>query len=58
MTPTDEEWTEAWTAYERGQPGDPGIVDCISFVVMRRLGLAEAFTNDGHFAAAGFTPLF
>lgn len=56
--PTDEEWHEAWAAYERGRPGDPGIVDCVSFVVMRRLGLAEAFTNDQHFAAAGFTPLF
>jgi predicted nucleic acid-binding protein len=24
--PTDEDWTEAWAAYERGRPGDPGIV--------------------------------
>jgi uncharacterized protein len=37
---------------------DPGIVDCISFVIMRRLGLTEVFSNDQHFAAAGFTPLF
>jgi len=36
----------------------PGIVDCISFAVMRRLGLTEAFTNDQHFTAAGFTTLF
>ena len=26
--------------------------------VMRRLGLTEAFTNDQHFQAAGFTTLF
>jgi uncharacterized protein len=26
--------------------------------VMRRLGLSEAFTNDKHFKAAGFTVLF
>jgi len=25
---------------------------------MRRLGLTEAFTNDQHFRAAGFTTLF
>jgi uncharacterized protein len=56
--PTNQDWYEAWAAYERGRPGDPGIVDCISFVVMRRLGLTEAFTNDQHFAAAGFKTLF
>ena len=33
-------------------------VDQLSFRVMRRLGLTEAFTNDQHFQAAGFTTLF
>ena len=33
-------------------------VDQLSFQVMRRLGLTEAFTNDQHFQAAGFTTLF
>jgi predicted nucleic acid-binding protein len=56
--PTDQDWIDAWTAYERGRPGDPGIVDCISFAVMRRLGLTDAFTNDQHFVSAGFTTLF
>jgi uncharacterized protein len=41
-----------------GFAGNAGIVDCISFVVMRRLGLSDAFTNDRHFQAAGFTILF
>jgi predicted nucleic acid-binding protein len=57
-TPTELDWRGAWHAYERGVAGNAGIVDCISFAVMRRLGLTEAFTNDQHFAAAGFTPLF
>ena len=35
-----------------------GIVDHVSFVVMRRLGLTQAFTNDAHFRAAGFEVLF
>jgi len=30
----------------------------VSFAVMRRLGITEAFTNDRHFGAAGFTTLF
>ncbi len=58
VVPTDQDWSDAWAAYELGRPGDPGIVDCVSFAVMRRLGLTDAFTNDQHFAAAGFTPLF
>jgi predicted nucleic acid-binding protein len=33
-------------------------VDHISFVVMRRLGVTKAFTNDRHFRAAGFEVLF
>lgn len=49
---------EAWAAYDRGEAGEAGIVDHISFVVMRRLGLTHAFTNDRHFQAAGFTTLF
>lgn len=35
-----------------------GIVDHVSFLVMRRLGITEAFTNDRHFSAAGFITLF
>ena len=58
IMPTEAEWRAAWHAYERGVAGKAGIVDCISFAVMRRLGLIEAFTNDQHFAAAGFTTLF
>jgi predicted nucleic acid-binding protein len=48
----------AWQVYRSRHPGDPGIVDCISFAVMRRLGLTDVFTNDQHFAAAGFNVLF
>ena len=58
IIPTHADWDEGWQQYEQGRPGDPGIVDCISFAVMRRLSLTEVFTNDQHFAAAGFTTLF
>jgi uncharacterized protein len=58
IIPTQDDWDQGWQQYDQGRPGDSGIVDCISFAVMRRLGLTEAFTNDQHFAAAGFTTLF
>ncbi|HZL34019.1 MAG TPA: PIN domain-containing protein [Tepidisphaeraceae bacterium] len=53
--PTDDEWVRAWDAYDRGKPGAAGIVDQFSFMIMRRLGITDAFTNDRHFRAVGFT---
>lgn len=58
IIPTVEEWHSAWLAYERGEPGSPGIVDQVSFSIMRRLGVSKSFTNDRHFLAAGFETLF
>jgi predicted nucleic acid-binding protein len=58
IVPTQDDWLRAWAAYERGEAGQAGIVDHVSFVVMRRLGITEAFTNDRHFQAAGFGVLF
>ena len=58
IDPTDSDVSDGWTAYRAGHAGQAGIVDHVSFAVMRRLGLTEAFTNDRHFAAAGFIPLF
>jgi predicted nucleic acid-binding protein len=58
IEPTPEEIEGAWKAYRAGVSGEAGIVDLISFAVMSRLGITEAFTNDKHFAAAGFKVLF
>jgi predicted nucleic acid-binding protein len=58
ITPTAADWQEAGVAYTRSGPGSAGIVDQISFLVMRRLGIQDVFTNDRHFKAAGFTTLF
>ena len=57
VRPTDEEIASAWDEFERGGAASPAVVDLISFQVMRRLGLARAFTNDRHFRAAGFETL-
>jgi len=58
IEPTAQEIEEAWAAYDRGEAGQAGIVDHVSFQVMRRLDITEAFTNDKHYQAAGFTVLF
>jgi uncharacterized protein len=58
IAPTVEDWSTAWSAFRQGLAGEAGIVDHVSFVVMRRLGITDAFTNDRHFMAAGFNTLF
>lgn len=56
--PGQHDWEQAWEAYARGDAGQAGIVDQVSFAVMRRLGIRQAFTNDQHFRAAGFDTMF
>ena len=56
--PTNEDWREAWTGYRQGGGEQPGVVDYISFAVMRRLNIRQAFTNDRHFREAVFETLF
>jgi predicted nucleic acid-binding protein len=58
IVPSDTELEGAWTSYERDTAGGASIVDHISFVVLRRLGITDVFTNDRHFKAAGFNVLF
>jgi len=58
LIPTSQDWDEGWRLYDQSFANRAGIVDCISFAVMRRYGLTEVFSNDQHFSAAGFTTLF
>jgi uncharacterized protein len=58
VRPTENEWQQAWHDYAQGRAGDAGLVDHLSFLIMRRLAIADAFTNDRHFQAAGFHTLF
>ena len=37
IVPTEQDWHVAWDAYDRGEAGQAGIVDHVSFQVMRRL---------------------
>ena len=43
--------------YEKYADKSWGLVDCISFVVMRERGITDALTCDKHFVQAGFRAL-
>lgn len=58
ISPTEADIDQAWAEYLRRSAADAGIIDHVSFVVMRRLGITDVFTNDRHFKAAGFNTLF
>lgn len=52
-----ELFEEAFALYRAREDKAWGMVDCVSFVVMRRHGLEAALTFDGHFPQAGFRAL-
>ena len=48
---------QAFEQYKMYQDKEWGLVDCVSFVVMRQTGIGRALTFDQHFVQAGFTAL-
>ena|ERR1043165_8374792 len=48
---------EAWSYFEQHTDKSYSLTDCVSFVLMKRLGITEALTFDKHFVQAGFTKL-
>jgi len=58
VVPLSEDiYTQAFDLY-RGRPDKEwGLSDCVSFVVMKARGIAEALTADEHFEQAGFRAL-
>jgi predicted nucleic acid-binding protein len=48
---------EGWQYLERHADKTYSLTDCISFVLMTRLGISEALTFDKHFAQAGLVKL-
>src|SRR4030067_878712 len=50
-------YVEAWKLYSDRADKEWSLTDCMSFVVMNRNGISEAFTNDRHFEQAGFNTL-
>lgn len=46
-----------WRLFAERLDKEWGIIDCVSFELMRRLDLADALTADRHFEQAGFRKL-
>lgn len=51
----EEVHREATTAYLTALKKKLSLVDCTSFIIMRKLGITEAFAFDRHFTEQGFT---
>jgi predicted nucleic acid-binding protein len=47
----------AWKLWEDRPDKDWSFVDCVSFIIMDRRGLAQALATDRHFEQAGFDRL-
>jgi predicted nucleic acid-binding protein len=50
-------FNEGWEYFRRHKDKDYSLTDCISFVVMKTLGMETAFAFDRHFVQAGFQKL-
>jgi predicted nucleic acid-binding protein len=48
---------EGWEYFQLHKDKDYSLTDCISFVVMKELGIDTAFAFDQHFVQAGFQKL-
>ena len=54
----DEElFYEAWNYFQKHKDKTYSLTDCVSFVLMKKLGIFEALTFDKHFVQAGFGKL-
>ena len=54
---TEELYQQALQLYRSRPDKEWGMIDCVSFVVMKQQGLADALTTDEHFEQAGFQAL-
>lgn len=57
VRPTPELFDSALLLYKSRPDKEWGLVDCLSFVVMRERGISDALTYDNRFVQAGFRAL-
>lgn len=53
----EELFYEAWQYFQKYKDKRYSLTDCVSFVLMKKLGITEALTFDRHFVQAGFVKL-
>ena len=53
----EELFYEAWNYFQKYKDKTYSLTDCVSFVLMKKLGIVEALTFDKHFVQAGFVKL-
>ncbi len=51
---TEEQEEQAWELFKKYSDKQFSFTDCTSFVLMNKMSLKEAFTNDHHFKQMGF----
>jgi predicted nucleic acid-binding protein len=54
---SDELFAQGLKLYSERPDKEWGLTDCVSFVIMRARGIADALTPDEHFQQAGFRAL-
>ena len=54
---TDELYNKAFELFRNRPDKEWGLVDCISFIVMKEQDITDALTADEHFTQAGFRAL-
>lgn len=54
---SDELYDEAFELFRARPDKEWGLIDCVSFVVMREREITDALTTDEHFIQAGFRAL-
>lgn len=54
---TENLYTQAFALYKARPDKEWGLVNCLSFVVMRERKISDELTTDAHFQQAGYTAL-
>lgn len=58
IVPADQQmWLRGLKLFQERPDKQWSLTDCISFVVMKEMGVTEALSTDQHFAQAGFSAL-
>jgi predicted nucleic acid-binding protein len=57
VPPQEAHFDAGYSLYASRPDKDWSLTDCISFVLMKELGVSEALTGDHHFQQAGFVAL-